>query len=66
VLEATGGAQALAVVQGDKPDLVLLDLMMPDVDGFAVLETVKANPATRDIPVIIVTARISPPKIANG
>ena len=57
VLEAGGGAQALAVVQSERPDLVLLDLMMPEVDGFAVLETLKANPETRDIPVIVVTAK---------
>jgi CheY-like chemotaxis protein len=57
VLEASGGAQALAVVQSDKPDLLLLDLMMPEIDGFAVLETLKASPATRDIPVIIITAK---------
>jgi CheY-like chemotaxis protein/two-component sensor histidine kinase len=57
VLAATGGAQALAMVQSDKPDLILLDLMMPEIDGFAVLETVKSNPATHDIPVIVVTAK---------
>jgi CheY-like chemotaxis protein len=57
VLDAPGGAQALALVQNEKPDLVLLDLMMPEIDGFAVLETLKANPKTHDIPVIIVTAK---------
>jgi CheY-like chemotaxis protein len=57
VLEALGGAQALVMVQNDKPDLILLDLMMPEIDGFTVLETVKSDPATHDIPVIIVTAK---------
>jgi CheY-like chemotaxis protein len=57
VLEATGGAQALNVMQASKPDLILLDLMMPEIDGFAVLEAVKSNPDTHDIPVIIVTAK---------
>jgi CheY-like chemotaxis protein len=57
VLDAWGGAQALAMVQSDKPDLILLDLMMPEIDGFAVLEAVKSNPATHDIPVIVVTAK---------
>jgi CheY-like chemotaxis protein len=57
VLEASGGAQALALVQSEGPDLILLDLTMPEIDGFSVLETLKADPATRDIPVIIVTAR---------
>jgi GAF domain-containing protein/DNA-binding response OmpR family regulator/anti-sigma regulatory factor (Ser/Thr protein kinase) len=57
VLEAGGGAQALNVVQSSKPDLILLDLMMPEIDGFAVLEFLKGNPETHDIPVIIVTAK---------
>jgi signal transduction histidine kinase/DNA-binding response OmpR family regulator len=57
VLDATGGAQALAIVQNEKPDLVLLDLMMPEVDGFAVLDNIKSNADTHDIPVIIVTAK---------
>jgi signal transduction histidine kinase/CheY-like chemotaxis protein len=57
VLEAGGGAQALNVVQSHKPDLILLDLMMPEIDGFAVLEFVKSNPDTHDVPVIIVTAK---------
>jgi GAF domain-containing protein/DNA-binding response OmpR family regulator/anti-sigma regulatory factor (Ser/Thr protein kinase) len=57
VLDATGGAQALTIVQNEKPDLVLLDLMMPEVDGFAVLDNIKSNADTHDIPVIIVTAK---------
>ncbi|CAG0926674.1 Autoinducer 2 sensor kinase/phosphatase LuxQ [Thermoflexales bacterium] len=57
VLDASGGAQALAIVEHDKPDLILLDLMMPEVDGFAVLDNIKSHPATRDIPVIVVTAK---------
>ena len=57
VLEATSGGLALSIVQSDKPELIILDLMMPEIDGFAVLETIKSNAATRDIPVIIVTAK---------
>jgi GAF domain-containing protein/DNA-binding response OmpR family regulator/anti-sigma regulatory factor (Ser/Thr protein kinase) len=57
VLEATGGAQALNVIQNSNPDLILLDLMMPEIDGFAVLEFVKGNPETHDIPVIVITAK---------
>jgi CheY-like chemotaxis protein len=57
VLEALGGAQALVMVQQERPDLILLDLMMPEIDGFTVLDTVKSDPATHDIPVIIITAK---------
>ncbi|HQE91233.1 MAG TPA: GAF domain-containing protein [Anaerolineae bacterium] len=57
VEEATGGAEAIDVIHTDPPNLLILDLMMPDVDGFAVLENLKMSPLTRDIPVIVVTAK---------
>ncbi|HZY41003.1 MAG TPA: response regulator, partial [Anaerolineae bacterium] len=57
VITALGGAAALAAIQADKPDLLILDLMMPDIDGFAVLDSVKSSTLTRHIPVIIVTAK---------
>ena len=47
----------MALIQSKKPDLVLLDLMMPEVDGFTVLDTMKANEQLRDIPVIVITAK---------
>ncbi len=54
---ANGGRKALGIVESDDPpDLVLLDVMMPEVDGFEVCRRIKANPARRDIPVIFVTA----------
>jgi len=57
VIEAVSGQEAIVLVQQVRPDVIILDLMMPDVDGFAVLESVKANEATRSIPVIVVTAK---------
>ncbi|MBN1262193.1 MAG: GAF domain-containing protein [Anaerolineae bacterium] len=57
VLEAPGGAEAIAMIHVMVPDLVVLDLMMPEVDGFAVLESMKAGDMTRSIPVIVVTAK---------
>ncbi|MGC9467071.1 MAG: GAF domain-containing protein [Anaerolineae bacterium] len=57
VEEATGGAEGIERVQTHRPSLVILDLMMPEVDGFAVLEWLKAEPQTRQIPVIVVTAK---------
>lgn len=56
-LKAKGGSEAIAMMAAERPDLVLLDLVMPGMDGFAVLEAMQANPATRDIPVIVVTGR---------
>jgi CheY-like chemotaxis protein len=55
---ATGGAEALQILAQDPlPDLILLDLMMPDMDGWAVYQHLKADARTAHIPVIVVTAR---------
>jgi DNA-binding NtrC family response regulator len=56
VVTAGSGGEGLERAGTAAPDLVLLDVMMPDVDGFAVCERLKANPATRDVPVIFLTA----------
>ncbi len=55
VLMATGGEQALKVAVAKQPDLILLDVVMPGMDGHEVCQRLKADPATRDIPVIFVT-----------
>lgn len=57
VVEAGGGADAISQMQRQAPSLVVLDLMMPDVGGFAVLESLKRDEATRGIPVVVVTAK---------
>lgn len=57
VFMATSGAQALAMCAANPPDLVLLDVVMPDMDGHEVCRRLKTDPATRDIPVIFVTAQ---------
>ena len=57
VIGADGGKSGLETVREEKPDLVLLDLMMPDMDGWEVYQKIKADEATRDIPVIVVTAK---------
>ncbi len=54
---ALNGTQGLVAVQTQSPDLVLLDLMMPDIDGYEVLRRVRANPLTAELPIIIVSAR---------
>ncbi|MGB7538923.1 MAG: substrate-binding domain-containing protein [Anaerolineales bacterium] len=57
VLLASGGREALRILQSDRPDLVLLDLMMPDLDGFGVLEAMQKMEAARRVPVIILSAK---------
>lgn len=57
VTGAIGGREGLSLILDDKPDLVLLDLMMPDMDGWEVYQQMKADDVTRDIPVIIITAK---------
>jgi CheY-like chemotaxis protein/HPt (histidine-containing phosphotransfer) domain-containing protein len=57
VLMATDGVQALQLCRSQRPDLVLLDVMMPGMDGHEVCRQLKADPVTRDIPVIFVTAQ---------
>ena len=54
---ANGGREGLELVSREQPDLVLLDLMMPDIDGWDVYQQLKAEEITRDIPVIIITAK---------
>ena len=51
------GEQALDAVRKDPPDLILLDLLMPNVDGFEVLKVVKGNEETRHIPIVVLTAK---------
>ncbi|OKH55817.1 two-component system response regulator [Calothrix sp. HK-06] len=58
VLTASSGQEALIIAQTNQPDVILLDMMMPDMDGRATLQKLKANPATVNIPVIMVTAKL--------
>ena len=57
IMEAEDGNQAIRISQTDLPDLIILDLMMPEMDGFGVLDRLKADPRTTSIPVIVVTAK---------
>ncbi|MEA2659854.1 MAG: hypothetical protein QOF64_2453, partial [Candidatus Binatota bacterium] len=56
LLTAASGEEALAMVTQQPPDLILLDIMMPGMDGYQVTAKIKANPATKNIPVILITA----------
>jgi DNA-binding response OmpR family regulator len=57
VVGAAGGKEGLEKMQQELPDMVLLDLMMPDMDGWEVYQQMKADEKTKDIPVIVVTAK---------
>jgi len=60
VLFAMNGAKALHIAHNQRPDLILLDAMMPDMDGYAVCRELRGAPGTRDIPIIFVTALNTP------
>jgi PleD family two-component response regulator len=57
VLVATNGAKAISICRESRPDIVLLDVVMPEMDGYEVLRILRHDPATAGIPVIFVTAR---------
>ena len=58
VLEAGDGVEALEKARANHPDVVLLDVMMPKMDGWQTLEAMKGDPAIRDIPVVMLTAKV--------
>jgi CheY-like chemotaxis protein len=66
VHEARDGAEALRRIVEERPDLVVLDVMMPVHDGLAVLRRLKAEPYTADIPVVLLTARAATHDIDQG
>lgn len=66
IVTASGGFEALEKVAAVNPDLILLDIMMPDLDGYEVLQRLKADPAHEDIPVIFLTALHNPEDIIKG
>lgn len=57
ILEAKNGREGLELIRRERPDLILLDLMMPEIDGFGVLEVLHTDEELQDIPVIVVTAK---------
>lgn len=63
---ASGGQQALDAVDQEKPDLILLDLMMPGIDGFEVIRRLREDPATADIQIVILSALNSNEDVVKG
>ena len=66
VVTANDGKEALQKVADENPDLVVLDVMMPYMDGFEVLQNLRRNPTTRDIPVIMLTAKAQDADVFKG
>jgi len=63
---ANNGITALAMIEDSKPDLILLDVMMPEMSGFEVCKILKSNPTTQSIPIIFLTAKIETEDIVKG
>ena len=57
VLRATGGEEGVRVVRRERPAVVVLDLLMPDVDGFEVVEQLRADPLVDDVPIVVLTSK---------
>ena len=65
IFEATNGKEGLNLIRRELPDLIILDLMMPEMDGFAVMDALKADQKTSEIPVIVATAKELTPEEKN-
>ena len=66
VVTGTNGREALEMVRSEKPELVVMDVMMPEMDGFEALKQLKADPDTADIPVIMLTAKAQDADVFHG
>lgn len=66
VVTAFDGKEALEKIASENPDLVVLDVMMPYMDGFEVLQTIRKNPETRELPVIMLTAKAQDADVFRG
>ncbi len=64
VCVAKNGKEALASIEKSRPDMILLDIVMPEMDGIATCQQLKANPATKEIPVVIVTTKGEPDRVS--
>ena len=66
VVTAADGREGLSKVAAERPDLVVMDVMMPYMDGFEALSQLRRNPSTRDLPVIMLTAKAMDSDVAAG
>jgi CheY-like chemotaxis protein len=66
VLEAENGHEAIEIAQRERPDVILLDVMMPGIDGFETAEILAVDPRTRDVPIVFLSARAEHASQARG
>jgi DNA-binding response OmpR family regulator len=66
VIEAADGEQALAAVRAERPDLLVLDKIMPKLDGFDVVRELRADPDTRAVPIVMLTERATEQDVVGG
>jgi len=66
VVEAVDGEQALSLARTDRPDLLILDKVMPKLDGFEVVRALRADPATEAVPIVMLTGRTSEEDVLGG
>jgi CheY-like chemotaxis protein len=66
VFTASSGKEAIAIAEKQQPDVILLDVMMPDMDGYKTLQQLKGSPLTQSIPVILATAKAQPSEAGEG
>jgi DNA-binding response OmpR family regulator len=66
VLPANNGTSGLKMIEDRRPDLVILDIMMPDLSGYEIIEALKSNPALSNIPIILLTAKSLDDDIQKG
>jgi DNA-binding response OmpR family regulator len=66
VIEAGDGEEALALVRSERPALLVLDKVMPKLDGFEVLRALRADPVTRDLPIVMLTDRAGEDDVLDG
>lgn len=66
VLKTLSSAPAMTMMTNEKPDIVLLDIMMPDISGLDILRQMRADPDLADIPVVVVSAKSMPADIKHG
>ncbi len=66
VMEAKNGEECLGMLEHDKPDIILLDIMMPGKDGWEICKKIKKDAKTKDVPVIMFTVRVSEDSVAKS